>query len=560
MPDIRTVLTDLLTRVGLNDTTPDFDVKTLSGKLDGMVISKRTNVRSHVSELIQAFQINVVESEGVLIFKKQDGTIRATILEDELIALNDSDGNAGNNSQGVKYYEEVITREDELPKQIDLSYSSRLADYQVGTQSARRIITTSENIETVEFNLVLTDDKARQIADILLYDAWETYRSIKFKLSNKYSYLEVGDVITITLNGIQENLRIRQITQDILTMQFEAVPFYPQTYSSTATGSETSIAGSSLLTNSIVVSFLLDIPLLRDADDGIGYYMTGSKDSDAKKWVGGSLFQSKDEGVSYQALAEIRGAATYGVCQTTLGATGGYNVFDSLNTLSVLLTVGTLSSKTELQVLNGENAALLGNGEIIQFQTATLTAPNTYTLSNLLRGRMGTEHLVGTHGASESFLLLTTYDLKRMVQDQDSLNKLRKYKAVANGTELADASENNFTNTGISLRPYSVSNLLGEKNLSNNDWQLTWTRRTRVGGSWVDNADASLGEDLEQYDIEIMNGGTVVRTVTNNTTQSYTYTSADQVADFGSNQTTLTVKVYQKSTLYGRGIVTVGTF
>ena len=63
-----------------------------------------------------------------------------------------------------------------------------------------------------------------------------------------------------------------------------------------------------------------------------------------------------------------------------------------------------------------------------------------------------------------------------------------------------------------------------------------------------------LGEAAEAYEVEIYTAGhaTLKRTMTS-ATPSVTYTSAMQVADFGSNQAALAVKIYQISATVGRG-------
>ena len=81
-------------------------------------------------------------------------------------------------------------------------------------------------------------------------------------------------------------------------------------------------------------------------------------------------------------------------------ATGGF--WDRANTVDVFMIEGSLESKSALEVLNGSNIAYLG-GEIIGYQTATLTDTNTYTPSNLLRGLRNTESFMGTHVAAEAF-------------------------------------------------------------------------------------------------------------------------------------------------------------
>lgn len=77
-------------------------------------------------------------------------------------------------------------------------------------------------------------------------------------------------------------------------------------------------------------------------------------------------------------------------------------------------------------------------------------------------------------------------------------------------------------------------------------------RRPRWHGEWLDNIDVPQFEDAEAYEIDILNGNTVVRTITSNTT-SASYSAADQTADFGTAQSVLSIAVYQMNSTIGRG-------
>jgi hypothetical protein len=81
---------------------------------------------------------------------------------------------------------------------------------------------------------------------------------------------------------------------------------------------------------------------------------------------------------------------------------------------------------------------------------------------------------------------------------------------------------------------------------------MSWIRRTRFGGAWADGADVPLNEESERYEIDILNGANVVRTMAA-TSPTVTYTAAEQTADFGSPQPSVALKVYQISATVGRG-------
>ncbi len=83
---------------------------------------------------------------------------------------------------------------------------------------------------------------------------------------------------------------------------------------------------------------------------------------------------------------------------------------------------------------------------------------------------------------------------------------------------------------------------------------VTWIRRTRAaaGDSWV-LAEVPLGEEREEYEIEILDGGgAVLRAITGLTTPAVTYTAAMMAGDFGGPVASLRARVFQIGAL-GRG-------
>jgi hypothetical protein len=66
--------------------------------------------------------------------------------------------------------------------------------------------------------------------------------------------------------------------------------------------------------------------------------------------------------------------------------------------------------------------------------------------------------------------------------------------------------------------------------------------------------DCPIGETEEKYGVDILDsGGNVIRTIYATAITSTTYTLAWQIEDFGSAQSTYTIRVYQISPLYGAG-------
>ena len=104
----------------------------------------------------------------------------------------------------------------------------------------------------------------------------------------------------------------------------------------------------------------------------------------------------------------------------------------------------------------------------------------------------------------------------------------------------------------MALKPYSPVLVEGERDGLGN-LSLQWVRRTRIDGNWKDWVDVPLNEVVEAYEVDIMDGDTVTRSLLGLTTAGANYSVAQQVEDFGSVQSNIAVRVYQVSGLVGRG-------
>ena len=93
----------------------------------------------------------------------------------------------------------------------------------------------------------------------------------------------------------------------------------------------------------------------------------------------------------------------------------------------------------------------------------------------------------------------------------------------------------NFTPEGVGLRPFSVGHVEQpwRKAREPGDLVISWTRRSRAlaADSWTA-PDVPLAEETEAYEVEVLDGGTVTRTLSTSTT-SVTYSAAQQLADRG---------------------------
>lgn len=223
--------------------------------------------------------------------------------------------------------------------------------------------------------------------------------------------------------------------------------------------------------------------------------------------------------------------------------------------VTVKIYGGALSSASDLAVLAGANAAALRNAEgaweVIQYAEAELIGERTYRLSKLLRGQAGSEWAMAPLlGAGAPFVLLDGHAVS-IASGIDARDRAMELRVVAAGRDTADATAFalDVTPGATALKPLAPVHLRAARGSAG--VTLRWIRRTRAeGDSW--SGEVPLGEDREAYEIDIMSGSTVLRTLTS-TAPAVLYATADEIADFGTTQTSLTVRAAQLSATAGRG-------
>jgi len=114
-----------------------------------------------------------------------------------------------------------------------------------------------------------------------------------------------------------------------------------------------------------------------------------------------------------------------------------------------------------------------------------------------------------TIAAGSRFVLINAAVIFVPAQITD-LNGLLSYRGVTSGQSLADAATVQFAWTGGGLRPLSPVNVRGIRN-SIGDLLTEWTRRNRVVPGMIPRSDVPLGEEIEQYDVEFLTTGNVLK-------------------------------------------------
>jgi hypothetical protein len=519
------------------------DTGLVTAEANGLAITQVGNYRSTLDSLMDAYFLSAIESGGKIKFFDRNRISLLTIPADDLAA------SAGNPEKPVKA---TLVDEISLPKEVEVSYVDIDQNYQSSTQLRRTEYGNSNNKFALSFPLVLTATQARQIADTFNDLIWIMRIQYEFKLPLKYIELEPGDIVTIPLPGRNVDVYINRITlgangvMEVIANHHDVSAFVS---SVDASGSNiSSTTGSIGVAGDSVVEFM-NLPALSDKSNHAGFFAAVSGTN--QNWFGAVVYRSVDGGVAFDPYFTVTSPTPTGTVDILIQAGRNRYFFDDKTTIDITLNDDfELESFNDSAILNGKNLGMFGN-ELIQFGNATKIGPKKYRLSRLLNARANTESEMANHIVGERFVLVSAANF--IAQNNGEINRQYYYKVLSNGQNLADVNAFTFTNNGESLRPLSVIHVRGSRDGANN-LTITWVRRSRVAFAWVGGAPVPLGETSEEYQVDILNGSNVVRTLAVNA-ESAVYSAADQAADFGSVQSSIDVNIYQISTIVGRGHV-----
>ena len=541
---LQSIAEELLERLELDPS--EFDMSAFSAiTVSGYMIPNRMELAGAMTLLLRAFNADIIECDGELRGVLKD--VAASFALDNQWLGCTTDGDAAADRFVVTRIQEL-----ELPRSVDVRYVSPANDHQQFVQRAVRLVADTQGEVTLDLPLVLTNDHARHIAETTLYEEWEG--RTRYATSHPLMYLEIapGDVGTIVVDGITRTVRVlEQLIGMPGHVELVLAQHDNSVYTQYVEGAAPP-AGAEVSAPGLYTIWVQDINALRDDDANSACLYGGA--SRGGSWVGTAITTNS---VPPLNSAWIRNAPFQVGLRSAIGelvtslAVADPGVWDRTNTVDVELAAGTLSSATEDEVLAGANLCIIGN-EILQFATATLIGTNTYRLSTLLRGRRGSEWAIATHSIGSKFAMAD--NLLAASFPVTSLG-LAFNMRVTNGWDLI-SNEESGTAACRSRMPYAPCNVRGSRDGGDN-LTITWDRRSRTAplGPF---AEPPLDETSEMYEVDIMNGMSVARTISS-TSPTCTYTAAQQVTDFGGEQTSVSVRVYQVSPGWIRGFAAEAT-
>lgn len=545
------LISEIVTRICARVNLTAIDVSQIGDtEVDGYGLRRQMNARSAIDPLRSVGWFDVVESGRSLKFVRRGGAMVAQLTEDDL----------GAHEYGGQPIPAITTKKSQsvdLPRVVRVHYFAVSRDYEFGeAHSPPRISSRATNDMDVELPINLSDQLASEVAEALWADLWAGDNTYETTVDRSWIVLEGTDPIGVPVDGFVERMRIQSITDSsVLLRKLTLIRDDDDSYDPVAVGTTPERPPDQINIKAPTALVLLDLPPLRPEDDDPGIYaavgpMSGSS------WQGAVIFRSCDSGATTEALTGQLLASLIGTLAQPLSG-GLPEIPDLGNTLVVdfpSYSSTTPASVTLEQLLEGANAFAIGQDgrwEIGQFQTAEQIGANQWALTVLLRGRRGTEHVMGSSLAGDTFVLLDENTITRLPVPEVLIGETCTYRPVTVGTTYAANADQDqdLEHHGVALLPFSPVDVVAE--LSGGDALISWNPRDRIGQVLPPDGVFPMSEDTEAYEVDVVSAGNVVRTLMTST-NSATYTAAQMATD-GVTAGGLLFRVYQISATVGRG-------
>ncbi|KIC22640.1 baseplate multidomain protein megatron [Leisingera sp. ANG-Vp] len=512
---LASVVEEICHRAGLSD----IDVSELYGVVHGYLNPDVNDARAALQPLMLRHGFDAIERDGLLRFRMRRGTGAEALALEHLAESDEMQGTLElSRSSGA-----------ELAGRVRLQFTEWGGDHAAGAVEAVLPDEDTHAVSQNELPLALTRAEARQVVARWLAEARISRDAVRLQLPPSMLHLGAGDVVSLPAGGGSQLYRIDRV-EHAEAQLVEAVRIEPGVYD-TAAAAEELPGVNAFAAPGPVLPLFMDLPLLRGDEVPHAPHLAVT----AEAWPGSVAVYGSDEDENYVLEQVIAARQVVGVTESPLLAAGAGR-WDLGADLQVRLISGALESRTAQAVLNGANAAAIGDGtsgswELFQFREAELIAPQTYLLRGRLRGQLGSDALMPEVWPAGSFIVLLDGTPLQMELAPAQRRQQRHYRIGPARRPLDDPSyvhlQDSFDGNG--LRPYAPVHLRAAGALGQ-DMTAAWIRRTRIEGDAWDLPEVPLGEETEAYRVRVLQGATVLREELS-AVAAWEYPAAAQAAD-----------------------------
>ena len=418
--------------------------------------------------------------------------------------------------------------EDSAARQVVLRYYDRDRDYQPGLQRSRARPGNGE-ITAVELPATLAADAARTLADGAAMRIRAGREIVSYRITELDSQFHPGALVTIPDRAGLWRIEAWEWRHSGVELNLSSVP-PPIASGLMPKGTSGALPPAPDLGSGPTVLAAFGLPW-DGMGDGNSARLFAAASSPASGWRGAALYADFGDGKLDPIAGTGSRPATMGLSATRLDD-GSPHVVDRTSSVVVeLASANMVLADADIDSLaRGTNKARLGS-EIIQFGRAKWLGDTRWQLSQLLRGRGGTEAHTGGHGESEIFVLL---DQAVIPLDASLIGPPEIRFVAALGNSDPEPVVAAVHDARMSLRPYSPVH--GRAlTLANGGLLLGWTRRSRGSFGWLGSVEVPLGEAREAYEIRYVAGGATLMT----------WRTSEPVLQIGSEWSTLSAPAGQ---------------
>jgi len=521
-------LADTIAAILRDHDFEDFDVSEVAGDLGGYVKGDLTSARDLVEPLIELFQIDVIEDGGRLKFRTRP---TASLPAREITVLADLPDQA--------LWSETRGHDSDFASEALVTFYDPAADYVEASVRSRRVEAATERQLARDLPAAMPEETALAAAEGWLRENRLARRTLQLALGPPEIAVEPGDVLRFPdgpegrflVQGIDEGFERRltlrafagKVSAPVAVVEPERLP------------DDGGAAGFAP-----VVSFL-DLPRL----EGASHAGDASVAAFGRPWRRLAV-SSSPEAEGYRLRLTLDRPATIGRLAEAL-MPGPVGRFDPAHAVVVDLLGGAFAAASRMAVLSGRNrlAVQVQNGgwEVVGFSQAEEVAVGRWRLSGLLRGLGGTEDATEAGAAVGAEVVLLDEAVRSLGLVNAERGAVQNWVLEPMGlvTELSGPFV--FDGGMRAETPLAPVHARVVRQVSG-DLRISWIRRSRIeADAWAE-GEVPLDEAQERYRLEILNGSAVVRLVEVGEA-GFTYAAADELADFGSEQAMLGIRVRQ---------------
>lgn len=399
----------------------------------------------------------------------------------------------GTGAQSRPRRRQTVAAIDTVPRSISVQHYDPARDYQTGVQRALRP-GAGDREDMLALPVAVDADTAKAAAAAALHRALaqRTRRTVTTTLAA----LSIAPGACVSLTGERGVWRVSDIAVEHHAVTLTLVPLAVP-----AAAGLPADSGRALPAPDIVVGrTVLVAAELPGSDDGplatpqLGIVAAGTGDG----WRRAALMLSLDGGTSWTSAGATAAPGVVGHL-ATLPRAAAATLIDTASMVEVVLATAamTLADATLAAMVDGANLAMMG-GELVQFGGAEPLGDGRWRLTRLLRGRRGTEAMIGTQAIGDAFALVTADTVATLDLPLAALGTT--VQVMASGVGDGDPALARAPIDGRSVLPLSPCHGRFRSD-TGGGVAVDWVRRSRGGWRWLDGVDAPLGEEAQAYQV-----------------------------------------------------------